>query len=311
MKKVIVCAALVALAALPMVAQTDVISRGEDGWTTPAGGQTQVNLQSFPIQRVLGSAPVNPDVSLKGKPLDTAALGSIDTLIVRPNDIAISGGSGSGDLQIVALSLESVGDIVLQDGRRYRLRVCLSGSPSSTGSISLSRSNSDGGTFASTLPVLPKLIFTPVGGGSAVVIDCGTGACGEMDMSSANTGWVNTGGSGNFNPVAKGVTPIRSGIDVDADCDGAKDDYRTIGKGTGKTLHAGFAASAAQGFPAVAVGERHEDLSWHEGMAPLDCASSTTSDTASVSTAAATADPTPATPALCPVKAVPHEPVEQ
>lgn len=305
MRRMLVCAALSCLIALPVAAQT-VISGGDDGWTTPGGGASQLNLGSFPIGRFLGSEPVSTDVSLKGKPLD-AGLGSIDTLLTR-SDITLSGGSGTGTLRIVALNLESEGDVVLQDGRRYRLRVCLSKAGSSTGSASLRKVNADGGTFSSTLPVLPKLIFSPTNGGSAVTIDCGTGACPEMDMGSANTGWVQAGGGSSFDPVAKGVTPIRSGVVVDSDCDGVKGgqgDYTTVGKGSGVTFHAGFAASP--GHAAVAVGERHEDLSWHQALPALDCAA-TAASSASKRTGAAVANPTP-TPALCPVKTLPHDPV--
>jgi hypothetical protein len=306
-QKYLIIAALL-LMAMPLAAQ-DVVSGGDDGWTTPGGGQTQVDLSSYPVGQALGSNPTSNSISLKGKPLDSANLGSIDTIVARPSSITISGGTGTGNLQIKALSLESVGDIVLADGRHFTLRVCLSNSASSTGSITLARTNSDGGTFNSTLPVLPKLIFTPVGGGSAVVIDCGTGACAESDMSSSNTGWVNTGGSGGFNPAAKGVTPIRAGIWVDGDCDGVKDDYQTIGKGTGKKLYGGFTASAPS-FPVVGVGEQHEDLSWHQPLPPLDCvAGSTTTDTTTSSaTAKIVANPAPA-PVLCPVVANPVNPV--
>lgn len=304
MRRMLLCMALSSLMALPVAAQDPVISGGDDGWTTPGGGSTQLKLSSFPIAGVLGSAPVSDQVSLKGKPLD-AGLGSIDTLLTR-SDIPVGG--GTGDLQIVALNLESEGDVVLRDGRRYRLRVCLSKSGSSTGSATLVRENGDGGTFDSVLPVLPKLILTPVGGGSPVVIDCGTGACSEMEMGSENTPWVQAGGGSSFDPVAKGVTPIRSGIVVDSDCDGVKGgpgDYTTVGKGSGITFHAGFAA--APGHVAVGVGERHEDLTWHQALPALDCATAAASS-ASKRTAAAVANPTP-TPALCPVKTVPHEPV--
>lgn len=285
------------LVALPAAAQ-DVVSGGDDGWTTPGGGQTQVNLSSFPVRRFLGADPVSNTVSLKGKPLDQANLGSIDTLISRPSNITLSGGTGSGSLRIEALSLESESNVTLTDGRTFKLRVCLSRFDSSAGTITLTRANSDGGTFSSSLPVLPKLIFTPTAGGSPVVIDCGTGVCSEMLMASGNSGWVNTGGSGNFNPATAGVTPIKAGVNVDGDCDGVKDNYTTVGKGTGKTFHAGFAAQAPT-FPPVTVGERHEDLSWHQPLPALDCKTTSTTSAARVVRGNAVAAPAPL-PSLCP-----------
>jgi hypothetical protein len=300
-QKYLIIAALL-LMAMPLAAQ-DVVSAGDDGWTTPGGGQTQVDLSSYPVSQFLGAAPSTAKVSLKGKPIDSANLGSIDTIVARPGNIAISGGTGSGNLKIEALNLESEGDVVLTDGRHFKLRVCLSSFASGTGTIALTRTNSDGGTFNSTLPVLPKLIFTPVGGGSPVVIDCGTGACAESDMSSSNTGWVNTGGSGGFDPTAKGVTPIRAGIWVDGDCDGVKDDYQTIGKGTGKKFYGGIAPNAPS-FPAVGVGERHEDLSWHQPLPPLDCAKSAATAQPASSVKSATGNAT-AIAVLCPAVANP------
>jgi hypothetical protein len=296
------------LIALPVAAQ-DVVSGGDDGWTTPGGGQTQVNLSSFPVRRFLGADPTSSSVSLKGRPLDQANLGSVDTLISRPNNIALSGGTGSGEIRIEALSLESESDVTLTDGRKFKLRVCLSRFDSGAGTITLSRANSDGGTFSSALPVLPKLIFTPVAGGSAVTIDCGTGVCSEMTMASSNSGWVNTGGSGNFNPATAGETPIRSGIDVDGDCDGVKDNYRTVGKGTGKTFHAGFSAQAPT-FPPVSVGERHEDLSWHQPLPALDCKTTSTTSASRVVKGSAVASPTPV-PVLCPATPVEVKPVSE
>ena len=287
------------LTTAPLAAQ-DVISRGDDGWKTPGGGGTQINLASYPIGQVLGSEPTSSIVSLKGKPLDAANLGTIDTIVTRPNDITISGGTGSGDLVINALSLESEGNIVLRDGRSFKLRVCLSDTGNDSGTATLARTNSDGGTFDSSFEVRPRLIFTPTGGGSPVAVDCGSVGCASITIAASNTGWVNTGGAGGFDPTAKGVTPIRSGIAVDADCDGVKDDYTTIGKGSGKKFYAGFAATT--GFPAVSVGERHEDLSWHQAVVVLDCASTSTDSAAASSVRGnATAVPAPA-PALCPAK---------
>lgn len=311
-RKYLIIAALL-LMAMPLAAQ-DVVSAGDDGWTTPGGGQTQVDLASYPVSQFLGAAPTTAKISLKGKPIDSANLGSVDTIVARPNNITISGGTGSGNLQIKALNLESEGDVVLTDGRRFKLRVCVSSFASSTGTITLTRNNSDGGTFDSTLPVLPRLIFTPVGGGSPVVIDCGTGACAESDMTSDNTGWVNTGGSGGFNPADKGVPPLRAGIWVDGDCDGVKDDYQTIGKGTGKKLYGGFAANAPS-FPVVGVGERHEDLSWHQPLPPLDCASTSVGSVGADSQVSsvrgsAVSDPAPSPiPSLCPIKVADPVPV--
>ncbi len=208
--------ALPLLAVMPLAAQT--FSAGDDGWATPSGGQTQVDLGSMPAAlTALGSPIVGGDVvNLQGQPLDSANLGSIDTILSRG---AIA--SGAGTLTIVALNLASSSNIQLQDGRVYKLAVCLSDTASSSGSITLTQVNGDGGTFSSSFSVLPKLVFTNVNNSQDVLtIDCGSGGCDPLTMSATNAGWVQTGGPSNFSPSAEGITPLPNGNDTVANCGG-------------------------------------------------------------------------------------------
>jgi hypothetical protein len=257
---------LIALAAVaPLAAES--LPASNDGWTTPGGGQTVVDLSGFPVAAVLGSAPVNNNVSMKGTPLDSANLGSIDTLLER-GAVTLTNNVGTGNLQLVALSLTSESNVQLQDGRVYHLDLVRSPTPSAVGSITVTRTNSDGGTFNSGFDVLPKLTFTNVNSPFDVVnIDCAAGGCNPFHMSSTNSGWVNPGGSGNFSPSAKGITPIRSGITVQG--------YTTIGRPASGAAYPGYSASAATGFPPSPVNEQQLSNK-HVGSSAEDCKTTTT-----------------------------------
>ena len=259
---VAIALAVGALAVLPAAAQT--FAAGTDPWTTPGGGQTQVNLDSFPAASVLGSTITSShSPSLKGVPLDSTNMGSPDTLMDRG---AIS--SGQGSLTITALNLAAESDVVLADGRHYSLQVCLSDTGSSSGSIALTRTNSDGGTFNSSFSVLPKLVFTNTSNPNDVVtIDCGSVRCDPLTMSSSNSGWVNTGGSGNFSPSSKGIPVLPTGQRTVANCNGT----HTVNVNAPGGFYAGWSASAPT-FPQSPPGEQHTDLSWHQPKPPTDCA---------------------------------------
>ncbi len=275
--------ALPLVAAMPLAAQT--FSAGDDGWTTPSGGQTQVDLSQIPAAlTALGSTIVGGDViNLQGNPLDTTHLGTIDTVLGRG---AIS--SGGGALTIVALNLKSSSNVVLSDGRQYALQVCLSDDAQSAGSISLTQANGDGGTFSSSFAILPKLVFTNVNNSSDVLtVDCGSGGCNTMTMTASNAGWVQTGGPGNFNPSTYGIDQIPSGNDTVANCGGT----HTVSLNPANGFYPGWTASGGSGgssivvprtttFSAVGggggfkpspVGHNHSTFAWHHVTPPQDC----------------------------------------
>jgi hypothetical protein len=254
-----------ALAAVPLAAET--LPATNDGWTTPGGGQTIVDLSGFPVASILGSAPVSSTVSMKGKPLDSANLGSIDTLLER-GAVTLTSNVGTGTLQVVALSLTSESNVALADGRVYHLDLVRSPTLGAVGSITITRTNSDGGTFDSGFDVLPKLTFTNVNPPYDVVnIDCAGGGCTPFHMSSSNSGWVNPS-TGGFDPNASGVTPIRSGIAVQG--------YTTIGRPTSGATYPGFTPSRTSHFPTCGINEQ-QLLNSHIGSPAQDCLSSTRS----------------------------------
>jgi hypothetical protein len=206
-------------------AKTVTIAKGDDGWKTPGGGRTQIDLAGFPVEKIFG-APLtgSAKVSLKGRPLSTE-LGDIDTIIRRPEDIVLKAGSGSGPLEIAAISLESEKPVSI-GGKNYQLRVGLSdtaearpGHIQKPGHISLTMTHGDGGTLSSSLPVQPRLVFTPEGGGQPITIDCGAvPACADggkaFVLTGKNTPWAITGGPRNFTDDAAGIRPIKAGVTV-------------------------------------------------------------------------------------------------
>lgn len=288
-RSLLAAALLAAVVVAPAAAQS--YPPANDGWKTPGGGQSTVDLSQFP--NVLGSRYVNPVVSLKGKPLSTQ-LGTIDTLLER-GAVTLSGGTGTATLRIVALSLESENPVQLQDGRSYRLQVRLSNTPSPAGWITLTMTNPDGGTFSSGFDVLPLLTFTNVSDPADVVrVDCGSGGCPRLDMSSSNSAWVTKFGPspGNFSPVAAGVTPIAAGITVHG--------YTTIG--TNHAVVPGFTPNRPD-YTAAAIAELDLWLS-HFVNPPQDCKKTTTTTTDGTAKAVTAI-------ALCPVaEPTDPEPVE-
>jgi hypothetical protein len=274
-------ALLAAAATLPVAAQT--IRGGNDGWQTPGGGQTTIDLSAYPD--VLGSPLADgPKISLKGKPLNPEKLGSIDTLLERGKTTISDFGTGSATLRVVALSLESESDFKLKDGRVFHLDITLSQDAERLGKgrITLTKANSDGGTFSSSFPVLVKLAFTNVETGDVLTVDCGLSeGCPDNKVSSTNSAW-STALGGKFNPAEKGVTPIPSGIAVQG--------YKTIGSNTDFTP--GFTASAEAGFPVATISEA-DRWAMHQVGPAQDCLGSS-------STAARNKAVTVPAPSTCP-----------
>jgi hypothetical protein len=209
--------AVLSLAAVPAAAQT--FAAGDDALNTTAGGASQLSLASFPAAlTALGSSVVGGDViNLQGVPLASGTMGpSVDTIVYRG---AIAGGAGS--LTIAGLNMASVGNVVLADGRQYSLQVCLSDTAATAGTIALTQTSGDGGTFNSSFPVLPKLVFTNVNNHSDVLtVDCGSGGCSTLTISSSGTAYAQTGGPNNFSPSAEGINTLPTGNQTVANCNG-------------------------------------------------------------------------------------------
>jgi hypothetical protein len=207
--------AMLALTAAPAAAQT--FAAGDDAFNTVGSGSTTVDVSQFPgALAALGSPIVGGNViNLKGVSLSSSFGPSVDSVVARG---AIA--SGSGSLTLAALNMASASNLVLQDGRQYSLAVCLSDTAPSNGTITLTTTSGDGGTFNSSFNVIPKLVFTNVNNHNDVItIDCGAARC-NLNISSSGSGYANTGGPNNFSPSAEGINSLPTGNQTVANCSG-------------------------------------------------------------------------------------------
>ncbi len=147
---------------------------GVDLFTTPPGGTTVQNFSATPIPAGFfgpGSDPFAGTIVLGGAPLDpTSPLGPTDTIVRRDATASIAaGGSATVPIEIVALSLTSVSPITVtynggQTPEQWSVHVSLSNTTRQTrGTMQITQNGcscAEGGTFTSSLPVLPRFLFT-------------------------------------------------------------------------------------------------------------------------------------------------------
>jgi hypothetical protein len=231
----------------PAWSQPITVAPGNDGWVTPANG-SQIDLSVFPIEDVFGpGSVVSPQVvTLSGRPLDPNNLGSIDTLLERqPPSVTFNLIPETQAFPVELKALRLVGYTNI-NGTDYELIVALSDTGSGAGKITATRLTPDGGRFDSTFPVVPKLVFTDLcDPANQVVIDCGLVDCKGVpyELASYNNCWEIAFGPKWFDPRVYGVTPIRPGIAVDGNYDGAPD-YVTVGRRwagfPGREFHVGY-----------------------------------------------------------------------
>jgi hypothetical protein len=171
LRAVIVAALAVSamLAAIPAAAQD--VAPGVDLFSTPLGTSYQ-DFSGLPIPNNFfgpGSDPFIGRIDFIGSPIG-GPLGPTDT-VIRRNAPALLPGCGSSapvPIEIIALNLVSVNPItVTYNGgltpQAWNVAVVLSSVPQDPGTMTVNKTHLEGGTFSSTLPVKPKLIFTQVG----------------------------------------------------------------------------------------------------------------------------------------------------
>jgi hypothetical protein len=209
-----------------------VIPSGDDLWQTPPPTgfiKSHVDFSGAPLPADFfepGSEPFDGLLILRGDPLVTqgGSLGTGDTIVRRladtqPLDV---GGQDTVPIEIVALSLTSCQPIqVVTSGSPVEWDVAVhlsSAAPQTQGTMTVVRTHQDGGYFDSTLPVVPKLVFTRSdGSGSPVVLDSPTLS---IAFDSLGAAWTQIGGVGGFDPLAEGITPVIGGVAFDGDGDG-------------------------------------------------------------------------------------------
>ncbi len=163
------------LAGLPSPALASPVPANVDSYRT----QPSQSFQSLTLPTGFfgcGSAAFNQVVVLTGEPLNPAE-SSTDTIVRRletakfshpfPSDATVA-------IRIEALSLKSFVPFTVECGtetdQQWRFTVGLSSAPQPTGSMTITHTNNDGGTWSASLPVKPLFTFTRVDGGSAPIV---------------------------------------------------------------------------------------------------------------------------------------------
>lgn len=214
-----------AIAALPACS----VIAGSDLFVTPPSGITFDMFASSPIPAAFfgpNSDPFTGEIALGGVPLaPSSPLGPTDTVVRRDASAVLSGPSATATvpIEIVALSLASITPItVTYNGgtapEHWTVQACLSNHVQTAGTLHLTTSAcacNEGGTFTSTLPVLPKLIFTrTIPTPATVTLDFST--AGRPAISYA----VNKGHYLTADPGV-GLATAGPGVRVDGDCNPA------------------------------------------------------------------------------------------
>lgn len=154
----------VALLGVVKPAEAFNIWAGSDYWFTPAGGT------SFDFGGPIGV------VDFMGNPIDPANLGNTDTIVTRTEDCVFAGGSCTVDLEMQALSLQSVNQVNL-NGSWFDVVVTLNDAINSVGQMTINHEFPDDntpaaeGTFASNIDVSFKAEFLQNGQAFNTVFD--------------------------------------------------------------------------------------------------------------------------------------------
>jgi hypothetical protein len=217
----LVLALLAGAAAAPLQAQ-DVLP-GIDVWTTPGGGTSFDDFAANPIPADFfdpGSEPFLGIVLFSGQPLpdlgppSAPSLFPTDTVVERLAPAAMPG-PATIPIEIVALSLVSSQPITVtynggQNPELWDVQACLSSlAPQPQGSMTIARTCPGGGTFRSTLPVVPKLVFTRQSDLQVRVLDPAP----QVTLDFLTGRWV-------YQPdILLGVLRLPPGAVTDGDCD--------------------------------------------------------------------------------------------
>ncbi|MBK8266937.1 MAG: hypothetical protein IPK83_00970 [Planctomycetes bacterium] len=149
-----------------------------------------------------GSDPFIGRIDLKGDPFDTNAYGNASMLAQRSNEATLAddpiGTTRTVDLEVTQLSLISINPITVtqnggQNPQDWNVRVGLSPSIVPVGSLTAQKTHENGGTFGSTLPVQPYLIFTRASNpNDLVTLDTGEQGLPPHFFTSQGTPYVHT-----------------------------------------------------------------------------------------------------------------------
>lgn len=251
----------------PTLGQT-IVTAGDDAWRTGGPG-TEFSFGDpnnlFPGDEPPtipadffgpGSDPFEGTIVLVGSPLCSEPVGVLeatDTIVRRLTD--------SGDLddlaphavdvELIALSLASIEPITVtfnggQNPELWDVQVYLSTTAAQpVGTMTITKTHDDGGTFDSTFGVIPRFIFVRQSPAATMVLDCGAspGVCEDLELGNPPgepNSWVLIGGPGGIARTDFAITDFGAGIGIDEDCDGSNSGV-TIGT---SNFQGGLEASA-------------------------------------------------------------------
>lgn len=185
---------LLALVPTSAPANPDPIPAGFDLFETdPAATHFDVQIPADFFAP--GSDPFTGQIKFAGEPLETfngAPVGDADTIVERkaPADPLPD---ATVPIEIVALNLVSMEPITVTFGglypQKWDVRAGLSPTRQSTGQIAIHKTDPAGGTFDSTLEVVPLLTFTDLGNGHTRVIDGAVIPSPQLTMTVTGAPW--------------------------------------------------------------------------------------------------------------------------
>lgn len=216
------------------------IDAGIDLWETPPGGTTFQDFALTPLPPgffdscappLSSSDPFGATIVFGGQPLPTfppGILGPTDTIVRRlePLELPLPGAIDTVPIEIVALSLHSVQPIVVTynggtSPETWIVRACLSDQPQQSGTMTVERGlecEGFGGTFNSTLPVQPKLIFVRPSDLCTIEFDGAEAGLPPLEFATPDGHWL---------PIAPPhlnlIQEPLGGVQVDGNCDGFPD----------------------------------------------------------------------------------------
>jgi hypothetical protein len=219
------CANLAAAACTTGTSCT-VVNPGIDLFSTPGTGSTYQDFREMPIPADFfdpGSDPFSSTIAFKGSPLNPGVLGPTDTIVKRNGATPLEpGGTATVETEIVALSLVSVSPILVTYSQSYEIwdvKACLSATmPQARGSMTITAGGcpGQGGTFSSTLFVMPRLVFTRQSDQATRILELPLGFP-PIEFHTDNGSWAETP-----DPTLP-VIQVPPGLTVDGNCDGSLD----------------------------------------------------------------------------------------
>lgn len=194
-----------------------------DYWVT--SGNTSVDLTVPAGFFGSGSNPLNTKVQLTGQAFGPGGgagfPAAADTSVRRTKDPSLSaiGDVATVGIKMHGLSLASIAPVTVTysggGSELWDVHVGLSSLAAQPwGSLTATKTYSGGGTFDSSMTVVPKFTFTRVSGGAAYVMDVGDPGWGvpASTIAASNTAWITSlpGHTGSFHPgYSAGPTPAQ------------------------------------------------------------------------------------------------------